>query len=344
MRGFVFGVLSLVVAMTLFSSCEETKFTIEANIENMGTQNVRVIYIEDSKVFTSVIPAIDGKFSFNGVSPNYTLFNLIGQSGEALARVVARNGEVLELTGDYKQPHSIKVSGNAINNDYYGFIGSNSELFAADRSEELDSEIAKYIGKNRGNVASTLLLLTCLSDINNVRMVDSLLNIIEPMARVDYLTDYYMSDMDWSLATDSINDSTAIQGVIKPFAMERIDGVVERFDPSNGGKGFSVLYIWDDDTTGHSSRLNSLNSMVKWHKNHKIQVADISLVQDTHFWERVVKRDSLPWAHLQAVGAEFNATMLDMDIRQVPLYIVTDSVGAIRYRGDDLNSVNAIFN
>lgn len=307
----------------------------------MGTQNIRILYIADDQVVSTWLPVIDGEFAFRGFSSEYTVVNIISQTRELITQGVVRNGERLVITGNLKEQNSIKVAGNSINENYYAFIDKYKGIFNESNSLEIDQEITNYIGRNKGDITSTMLLLNKFSDINNKVIMDSLLALIDLKAKPDNIIDFYMSDINkTALYTDSIADTSAV--FLKPFIMLGRNEKVLEFDPTNNGEGYSVIYFWGDDTIGQSRRIYTLNSMLNWHKDKNLQITDISLIQDKNIWQRVVNRDIVPWEHLQAIGAEFNRTIKEMGITNAPTFVVTDTLGMVLYHGNDFNSVSSI--
>ncbi|MFI3240306.1 MAG: hypothetical protein R3Y22_06930 [Bacteroidales bacterium] len=339
MKNYIYIITLTCTLLLTLSSCGDEKFTIDAKVDNMGTQNIRLLYLTDDNINYTWLPAINGEFSFQGVSSEYTIVNIITQTAENITQAIVRNGERVEVTGDFRDKSTIQVSGNKINDSYFSFINKHKELFKSKDRAQIDAEIINFIGSNRSNMASTMLLYSKFSDINNQQLIDSLLNLIDTNAKPDNITEYYLNDMHRVVVSDSIKDTIATN--LDKFIMLAPKEKVYEFDATNGGKGYSVIYFWGDDTVGQSRRINTLVSMLNWHKGKDLQMTDISLIQDNMKWERVINRDTVPWTNLQAIGGEYNRVLKRVGITQTPMYLVTDSVGDIIYRGSELNGVSS---
>ena len=102
---------ALAVAAAMMCACDNSKFSISADIENMGNQNVHVVFLGDSGVNDTFIPTQDSKFSIEGSSQELTVVNVLDSQNKPLFRVAVRGGEKVKVTGD---PREINKSINRL--------------------------------------------------------------------------------------------------------------------------------------------------------------------------------------------------------------------------------------
>ncbi|MDE6086361.1 MAG: hypothetical protein K2G40_08190, partial [Muribaculaceae bacterium] len=170
--------LTVLVAVSIVSCGNDDVFEVQANIEGLGTQNVRIIYRDGDRMRSTIAMALDGKFSFTGVSKQFTIVDIYTTNRALLGSLVAKNGDNIELTMKLNEPASFNAKGNKISEELSNFLSKNKDLFNNHEVKEINYKIADYVRRNPDNPASAFLLFTQFSTGIDKLLADSLIHSI----------------------------------------------------------------------------------------------------------------------------------------------------------------------
>ena len=320
--------LAMIVAM--MSSCDSSTFKISADIAGMGNQQVHVVFLGDSGVSDTFIAVNDGKINIKGASSEPTVVNFLDSQNKPLFRVAVEGGETIEITGDYYKPHSYSCKGSDVAQQWMDFERENAELYDMPDAALLDQAIEKYIKENPKSLVSTLLLITDYSDITTAK-AEQLLNSIDPKARPERLT----SGMTQLRATYSkpINQ-------LHTMMLCNDQGDFEAIIPSKATA--TLLYWWTNNNSERQSALTQMKQIAE-EFGSDLQISDVSLSSDSSGWHTIIKNDSVKWQHYWAPGSIQDPAIRDLQLRQLPIFIVCDMHGKQIYRGANVKEArNAI--
>ena len=88
--------LILTVCGMLWACGDDDRFRVEGGVDGLGTRGLQLMYESGNGLHTETIQAIDGKFSAEGASKDYTLAHLTTTDGRLIARMLVRNGHTLK--------------------------------------------------------------------------------------------------------------------------------------------------------------------------------------------------------------------------------------------------------
>ena len=318
------------VLLIILTSCKENKFVITGEISKLGTQNIRIIYTSNNTVNSLWVPAVEGKFSIEGNAPDITVVDISNQQKGHIAHIAVENGDKIELKGDMKDLYGIKVSGNKTNEKWSGFINDRKEIFIKGNSSIIDIEIEKFIRENKGNIVSTLLLMNDYTSLENTKHTDSLLSLIDEKAKPESLLTGYKGIIN--------NDMTNVpKKTITSFILYNKTDSLESFIP--GLSKLSLLYFWNSENENRGIIMKELKRLSQKYRKSELQIADITLDNDSAIWKKRIKNDSVQWKQFWALGGRMNNVLYRMDVRFAPYFIITDSVGNPLYRGKSFEEV-----
>lgn len=90
----------------------EPKFTVNADLPQLGTQTVNVVYTtDDGNRHALTVTAVEGKFEFSGKADKPSTIEIFTSQHQLYAAIIAKNGDELTLTG---APGNFKAEGNAL--------------------------------------------------------------------------------------------------------------------------------------------------------------------------------------------------------------------------------------
>ncbi len=312
------------LCLVMLQSCGGKQFNVEANLSGLGTQNVRVIYWTGEELKSIWLPAVDNKFSFQGLAENPTVVGIYNQHKTLITRFIVENGDNISINGNVNDPDKIKVNGNEISEEWSNFIIKNYDAFKSGNSTATNLEIEKYIRNNPRNLLSTLLLIFNYSDISDVAQTEKLLALIDEKAKPQYLIALFNG-----LAAEDIDEKSSTQ--LTSFNLYSGKDSIEGFNPSSSR--VSILYFWLKDISGREESMTRLRDLYKQYPKGKLQIADITLENDSSIWKSTIKKDSVAWKQFWGLGGRMNSAIVGMNIPGAPFFIVTDSIGTPLYRG-----------
>ena len=320
----------IAVAMLLLSGCGSDNFEIDVALDNLGTQNLRFIYPANDALHSMWMPVVDGKCAFHGSSKEYTVVEVYTAKQVFLTCLAVKNGQKVEMRGDFLKPYTIELSGNDINEEVSEVLNRHAEEFAAQKYDKTDAAIEKFAAEKRNEALATDILIkyyyTRHSDADLLRVAqmrksESVLFNAEGREMF-----YSEPESEKSLTSFLLYD-------------QHCDSITS-FIPSNSK--VSILYFWDNDSSSRKDVINELKNLRKTYpKSDRLQIADIGFYNDSSDWKKVVKTDSVKWQQFWGIGGRLNSEVKRMGITKAPAYLVADSTGRMLYRGESLDAACA---
>lgn len=315
---------ALAVAAAMMCACDNSKFSISADIENMGNQNVHVVFLGDSGVNDTFIPTQNSKFSIEGSSQELTVVNVLDSQNKPLFRVAVRGGEKVKVTGDLRKPHEYECEGSETAQEWMKFEKEHAQLYDTPNPNALDQAIEKYVHDNPASVVSTLLLIFDYSDLSSDN-AKKLLASIDESARPASLVSSMQQLHDAAMARPITQ--------LHPMMLCGTTGDFEALQPTTSRS--TIIYWWLENTPARHAQVSAIKQIASKHGSD-VTVADVSLAPDSIGWQYILKSDSTAWKHYWAPGGILDPSIRDLHIKSTPLCIVTDSMGRQLYRGNDI--------
>ena len=307
----------IAISALVFSSCGSDSFTIEGELSDAGTQNLRFVYLAEGKVNSHWIPSVGGQFTMQGNSKELTVVYIYSSRMKFLTHAVIKNGETITLKGSIADNYNIETDGSDVNNEWNSFIRNNAEAFAKADRTQANSAIASFVKANPGNLVSTLLL-TC--DYTGTDLA-TLAAGIDEKAKPEQLISLYENELQ---------NSTEKETKVTPFTL-RDDR--DSLTIVSLKKPYNILYFWyDGKDKQRSEYIEKIKSFAKERKT-EITVSDIYLNCDTTGWRTTLKNDSTNWKHYRAFAGTVDKSIERLNVKGSNFIIVADSTGKQLYRG-----------
>ena len=324
-RGWLYQCVALML-FSCFAACgNDDVFTVQANIEGLGTQNVRIIYRDGDRQRSMTAMALDGKFSFTGVSKQYTIVDIFTTNRVLLGSLVAKNGDNIELTMKLNEPASFMAKGNKISEDLSNFLSQNKDIVNGHELKKINAKIAEYIGKNPNNQTSVFLLLTHFSPVLDKLLADSL---------VKSLKEELLPSRDFieTFSASLISPADTLK-YLKGFSFYDLAGDSITRISFPGKKGL-LLALLGDKTPGspRDSVTSYFNNLEKDH-SYELNVIEITLLPDTTEARRVVKNFKSKYTRGWVPTGLASPSLENVRPSDIPWFIVSDSTGKVIYSG-----------
>lgn len=326
---FLSNIVLCICISVFITSCKSDNFTISGDIHNLGTQNLRMVYITDNAIKSVWLPVVDGKFSFTGNSKELTVVEIYTRQMDVIARIAIEDGEKAEVKGDIKSPYQIKVTGSDTNEEWCKFINDNAINFQKGNRDAIEKAIEKFVKANPDNETSAFLVAYNFATSSNITQAKKLLSTISDSAKPAII--------DQRLETISDDDlQPNIAKVNTSFILYSNADSIESFNPSNSK--VSLLYFWIPENKERKEVMKQLKNLNRTYAKSKLQIADITLESDSSIWKNEIKSDSVSWKHFWGLGGRTNNAIKKMGVTSAPYYLVIDSAGNPIYRGASLDA------
>ncbi len=323
MKKSAYLIIALLMA-AVCAACGGGAFKIEGHLSDAGTQNLRAVYLSGDTVISQWVPSVDGKFAIDGKADGLTVVYIYSSQMKLVAHVAVDNGDKVSVEGAIADNYNIAVEGTDINAEWNAFVRAHAADFKASRNDVTDKAIAGFIAKNPKNVVSTLLLTCDYSDLSSPE-AQQLFKKIDKSAKPDRLMSLYSQFFtNGDLAAKKIN-------ALKLRNSQDSIVLVRTYDHP-----VSVIYFWRDDDNNRRGDVSELKAL---YKGSRVQVLDVCLDSDTLGWRRTVNADSTKWQHYRAIGGPVDKTIVDLNVKGSPFFIVADSTGTQIYRGSQISGV-----
>lgn len=320
--------LFLLLLVVILASCGGDKFKIDSDIANLDGAGVRVIFKSDSGLVDEWINLDKNrKFSYQGMTSQPVIVNLLNHRDEPLVAVVASGGDHIKLKGDASAPMGIKVSGNRLNEEWQLFRKEHAAFYTDANPSRLDAAIEKYVKEHPADMLSTVLLIADYSDYSDRAKVDEMFKSIQPEARPESITQAF-------IGAHSGSKNKKLPRLMT-MTLWKHHGAFEEVSLTNR---VTLLSLWAQPQKDRDALRTEVQA-IQDKTDGKVQVLDILTESDTIRWHQTIDGES--WQHYWAPGGPLEQGIQLLGITSMPWYAVTDSTGLIIYSGPSIdNAVN----
>lgn len=308
--------------MILASCGHSDSFRIKGTVDDGASLNIRLVYYADGAVRTGLTAATDGKFEFEGNSPQVAAVEVYDNDYRILARFLAKNGQDINLKINRANPFLSRADGNDENRLLTQFLNENADSLA--RSTIVRNRlIGGFVGSNPSSQASALLLATEFdaSGERGKAEADSLLSLLTPEAlALDIAIPF--ADLSSRKTDEDLHAKIFSVGY-------RTHGLA--YDSLDIRRRPLSFITFSDDAHGRTSVVDALREASSL--GHGIAILDLSLDADTIVWIRAIRNDSATWTQGWLPGAISNKSASALAVPSLPYFIIADSAGSQLWRG-----------
>lgn len=312
-------IIALVFALSLNSCSDDSRFVVRGTTPGTENMNLRFGYNSPEGYRSGVVAVREGKFEFAGVSSRPTLVEMFEHDYTPLGRLYLVNGDNVECVLSRGVPEAIKIAGSPVNERWAAFLNGKADVL---RSPDGNAAVAAYVCDHPDDIISTILLVTQYDVRLNPLQADSLLALIAPAARPEFLAgDFaYLLGRVAGESTHAPVDSIAYVGDDKRVA-----------SLATAGRKATVYLFTDDEAQRPDSVLEAI---IRIASKKGVAVADIYLSPDTMAWRRMIRServkgvDDSSWRRGWLPGSLGAPQLQRLGVVGLPFALVCDSTGA----------------
>lgn len=339
MKAFINIVLPAILALILSACSGSREFRIDVTADDIGTQNISVIYYADGAYHCENASAIDGKFTFTGKLADPTLVEMFTLTGSPLGSCIADGGDHLEVHFSPSNPDNNTVKGNKDSEILFDFLKANRQALTQRDVHSLNQAIDAVIRDNPKRFVSIVLLTNYFTVEGYENQALELFRLIPDKARRPDFSAYFEQLLSKSLASDTL----AIRSVRAYTAAG--DSAVN-FSPR--AARLNLLMLTDNECRQTDS-IKKLLEVIRGGapSTAQLRITDFGCDRDTMLWKSSIR--TLPEEYPADVDRLWLvAGMATEGISQsapssIPYFILTDSTGRMLYRGSSTSATRAAF-
>lgn len=329
------------MSLTLLSTagCSGAKeFRLDAASDDIGTQNITLVYATEGGYRVESVPAVDGQFSLTGTLSSPTFVEVYTGSGNLLGAFIVEGGDHIKARFSALNPENISIEGNDDAEMLTGFLAENRQLLEKNDFDGLNRAIDGFVRKNPKQFASTVLLTRYFTVEGYENEALELMQLIPDKYRGNGFTDGFGQLLNASLASDTL----LLDGV-RAYSTGDTATI---FSPR--GAKLNLVMITDNDTRLGDSIRDMLSAIRAGSPDAaKVRVVDMGCDRDTLMWHTSLH--ALPDDYPAGVTRLWlTAGMAAEGIAQaaptaIPYFILTDSTGRLLYRGPSASATRAAY-
>lgn len=319
----------ILVAVLLTGCSKKKKFAVLGEIEGIGMQMVTATYYADGGLKRVTTSSSDNKFVIIGSSKKPTLVSVALSDGTPIADLIIENGDKAKLTGSITEPHSIKVSGNGDSEKMNKWINEHAEMLMRRDVAGINSELARWVGKNRSSKAATALMLIHFQTDGYEHLADSLMSLIKASARTPEVMQNFNGVLSAQLSALSLKEVPVLH------LFTSTDSVLA-FNPR--AQKALLLCFMSDNPGARDSVSRQLRELTSLYPQTRFRAVEISTVSDSAAWRNSIARDSATWKQTWAPATVASTSIRELAVPRTPYFIVADSVGNQVYRGTSITA------
>lgn len=314
MNRFILFAATLLILLATACGKSDT-YSIEGEILGLGTQNLRLIYIDDEAVHTAQATALDGKFRFEGNLSTTSVMHLYSSVGAPLATFIVTPGDEIKCRISLDNTADDAIEGSDMTRRLVDFIHTGLT----------NASIDSYVATHTDDPVSSVLVTSYYdAAASTPAHIDSIISMIAPEARLPQAVIPY---------------STLLRpgaGRLPAKASLYTADADTFVNISLRGKTPRLLII--NTTAERSATVDTLKKYADRLKAKNITVIDYTIAPDTVSWKAALRTDTLPgkFIHTYSPGALADPLMMQLGVTRHPLYIAADTSGLILLSTPDL--------
>lgn len=297
MKGFIWAAVAL---FTLCGCGNKQAFTVEAKIDDLGTQNLTVVWrsAPDGTLAVREVTAVGNAFTFEGTTSEPTLVEVFTAQKVSVMKFMVAGGDEIRLRGTGSD---LRVSGSEVGQRFAEILNRVNE------ESDPTNAIAQYVRENPSDLTAAALFVAAFDSRSHRELADSLLSTLK--VRPQWL----MANLSTVLESDSVAVADALPMLIA-FSKEP-----DRVDTFSGAH----TYVF---SIGEMQRTASLrDSMARGWDN----VVEVFFATDRSTWLGMIEPDSAKWVQVALPDGPASPQIAPLKIEQLPLVVRTDSAGRI---------------
>lgn len=310
---------------------------MEVASDDIGTQNVTLVYHSGGTYRVETVSAIDGKFTVLGSLEQPAFVEIYVGSGSLLGELIVEGGDNLEARLSAMNPENIAVKGNDDAEELAEFLKENRSLIQKNDFDALNRKIEDYIRKNPEDFLSAVLLVHYYTVNGYEQKVAELLQLLPSQWREGGFSLGFEQMLSNNLASDTLSLHS-----IRAFSAADTAFV---FTPSSAP--YSFLMLSDDKSRGEDSIKAVVSVLRGGSSPERLRIVDFGCDRDTMLWKTALRNlpDDYPSGveRLWLTAGSASGDLAGVAVTDIPFFILTDSTGRLLYRGASATAARAVY-
>lgn len=328
---------AVVGALLCFSCSGKKEFRVDFACDDIGTQNVIVIYNDGDSYRSELIPAVDGNFTVTGQLSRPAFMEIFSAVGNPLGVMIVEGGDNIRARLSVNNPENISADGNDDAEDLLEFLAENREIINAKDFASLNHNIEDFVRDNPRSFVSTVLLTRYYTVEGAEQTASELITLLPDKYREGY-TEGFEELLNMALGSDTL----AIRDV-RGFSRGDTARV---FNPDSSRINLLIL---DDNNSRDADSIRQLIAILTagTADRRSLGVTEFGCDRDTLLWGSSVR--ALPADYPKGVDRLWLVEgMAAQGIAQaaptkLPYFILTDSAGRVVCRTPSVSAVRAAY-
>lgn len=327
MRFFFFALLLMLL------SCGKNEFTMQFELPEDITENYNVTYYgtvpNGGVTVRAVASVMKGTCILTGYTNLPTIVYLTSRNSNFPLVFYAKRGEKIVISGIDRDPMEWLVGGDKINEELSSWRKENLGILNGDDIDKINDSVAEFVRNNPENPVSLILLLNYFDRNHDEAGYSQLLAKLHGKVKKD---NWLKIMANASLLNYGVTAPAQMRSLILRSNQDGADTI------RISGEHPFMIWFWNHLTTDRKQTMDSLKLLLKEYPDTTSRIfADIYMDIDSVAWRNTIRRDSLGnYPRLWAPMAQMDADLSLLKIKEVPYFIVFDSIGKQSYRGADL--------
>ncbi|MCH5240344.1 MAG: hypothetical protein J1F38_08970 [Muribaculaceae bacterium] len=314
-------------------SCGKNEFSLNFDLKEDITENYNVTYyatdIDGGLTVQAVASVREGKCQLPGATKLPTIVYITDRNSKLPLVVYAKKGGRIDFSGNEKDPLEWSVSGDKINEELTAWRSQNLKLLKGNDPDSINVAIEKFVKSNEGNPVATILMLSYFNKSIDERGYADLMASLKGEAR----------DKEWlrlMARSDQPFHSYAYPAKLRSLVMRSLNEGGDTI--CINGKNPVFLLFWQTGNSDRNSLIDSIKVLKKDYPDSVRIIADICLDVDSTGWRNAIRKDSLGDSkRLWAPASLVDKDVMKLAVKDIPFFIVFDSLGNQSYRGSELS-------
>lgn len=313
----------------LLVACGHKEFSIKLHVKDLGSESVKALFYDGTGVRTTVLTAQGGKMQITGQSASPVLVEIKRSNGLALAWVLAKNGDKIEVNADMSKPGQWTTKGSADNDSLASVVERLRPLAQRGDKRAIRTQLTDLVRQHPDAPWVTAALMLYYPMESDPDGVQALLGRMAEEARPESLTAGYPAILAERAGP------TGESRRVAPFTVRGEKDSLLSVVPTAHAY---TLMLFSGMHRPDSIKRALLELRKKYPADH-LNIVETTVWGDTMAWRMNMQRDTVTWKRGYALGATGNPGLRRISIPSVPFMVLADSTGKQIYRGTGVKAV-----
>lgn len=320
---------ALIIIATLLVACGHKDFSIKLHVKELGSESVTAIFYDGTGVQTTTLSAQGGKMQIKGSSASPILVEVKRSNGLALAWILAKNGDKIEVNADMNQPGQWTTKGSEDNDSLAAVADRLRPLLQRGDKRAVRTQLSKLVSKYPHAPWVTAALMLYYPVDSDPEGAQALFARMDKDACPESLTAGYPAILAQHAGPKGDERRVA------PFTVRGDKDSLLSVVPT--AHTYTLMLFSGEHRPDSIKR--ALLDLRKKYPTERLNIIETTIWGDTMIWKHRIAKDTVTWKRGWAAGSTGHPGLRRLAIPSVPFMVLTDSTGKQIYRGTGLKAL-----